>query len=127
MAEERCESNENVMILACSGASNVGQLSNRAAVELTQEGFGKIFCLAGIGGDLSGFIQSAKDAPRMIAIDGCDVGCAKAILERAEVPLKDYIVLTTLGIEKNKDFDLKHLDVQKVKDEIRRTCDSEAM
>jgi uncharacterized metal-binding protein len=86
-----------------------------------------MFCLAGIGGDLSGFIQSAKDAPRMIAIDGCDVGCAKAILERAEVPLKDYIVLTTLGIEKNKDFDLKHLDVQKVKNEIRRSCNREAM
>jgi uncharacterized metal-binding protein len=63
----------------------------------------------------------------MIAIDGCDMSCAKAILERAEVPLKDYIVLTTLGIEKNKDFDLKHFDVQKVKDEIRRTCNSEAM
>lgn len=127
MAEERCESNENVMILACSGASNLGQLSNRAAVELTQEGFGKMFCLAGIGGDLSGFVQSAKDSPRMIAIDGCDVGCAKAILERTEVPLKDYIVLTTLGIEKNKDFDLKDLDVQRVKDEIKKTYNSTAL
>ncbi len=127
MTEEYCESNENIMILACSGASNTGQLSNRAAIELTQEGFGKMFCLAGIGSDLSSFVQSAKDAPRMIAIDGCDVGCAKAILERTEVPLKDYIVLTTLGIEKNKDFDLKHLDVQSVKEEIKRKCNSEAM
>jgi uncharacterized metal-binding protein len=127
MTEDYRTTNGNMMLLACSGGSNVGQLSNRAAIELTQEGFGKMFCLAGIGGDLSGFIQSAKDAPRMIAIDGCDVGCAKAILERVEVPLKDYIVLTNLGIEKNKDFDLKHLDVQKVKDEIRRTCNSEAM
>ena len=69
------------MILACSGASNVGQLSNQADVELTQEGFGKMFCLAGIGGQLSGFIQSAKDVPVMVAIDGCQVGYAKAILE----------------------------------------------
>lgn len=30
------------MILACSGDSNVGQLSNQAAVELTREGFGKM-------------------------------------------------------------------------------------
>ena len=29
------------MILACSGGSNVGQLSNQAAIELTQEGFGE--------------------------------------------------------------------------------------
>ncbi len=36
--EECCAGGENIMILACSGGSNVGQLSNQAAVELTQEG-----------------------------------------------------------------------------------------
>jgi uncharacterized metal-binding protein len=122
MTENCCTTNGNIMILACSGASNVGQLANRAAVELTQEGFGKMFCLVGIGGGLSGFVQSAKDAPRIIAIDGCEVGCAKATLARAEVPLKDYIVLTSLGIAKNKDFDLKHLEVQRVKEEIKKVC-----
>jgi uncharacterized metal-binding protein len=54
MAEECCVPGGNVMILACSGGSNVGQLANQAAVELTQEGFGKMYCLAGIGGHLSG-------------------------------------------------------------------------
>ena len=48
MAEECCTPGGNIMILACSGGSNVGQLSNQAAIELTQEGFGKMFCLAGI-------------------------------------------------------------------------------
>jgi uncharacterized metal-binding protein len=120
MAENNFASSGDVMILACSGASNVGQLSNRAAVELTQEGFGKMFCLAGIGGGLSGFVQSAEDAPRMVAIDGCEVGCAKAIFEGSRIPLKDYIVLTSMGIEKNKNFDLKHLEVQRVKDEIKK-------
>ena len=87
MAEECCVPGGNIMILACSGGSNVGQLSNQAAVELTQEGFGKMFCLAGIGGQLSGFVQSAKDVPEMVVIDGCSVGCAKACLENAEVSL----------------------------------------
>ena len=119
MNEECCTPNGNIMILACSGGSNVGQLSNRAAVELTQEGFGKMFCLAGIGGHLSGFVQSAKDTPQMVAIDGCDVGCAKAILEHAEVPVKSYILLTDLGIDKNKNFDLKKEDVQRVKTAIK--------
>jgi uncharacterized metal-binding protein len=122
MTENCCTTNGNIMILACSGASNVGQLSNRAAVELTQEGFGKMFCLAGVGGGLSGFVQSAKDTPHMIAIDGCEVGCAKATLEKTEIPLKDYIVLTSLGIVKNKDFDLKHLEVQRVKEEVKKMC-----
>jgi len=108
------------MILACSGGSNVGQLSNQAAVELTQEGFGKMFCLAGIGGQLSGFVQSAKDVPAMVAIDGCAVGCAKAILKQAQVPLRHYLVLTDEGIEKNKDFNLQKADVEKVKSAVKR-------
>ena len=54
MAETCCERGNDVMILACSGGSNVGHLSNQAAVELAQEGFGKMFCLAGIGGKFSG-------------------------------------------------------------------------
>ena len=94
MAEDCCTTNGNVMILTCSGASNVGQLSNQAAVELTQEGFGKMFCLAGIGGHLSGFVQSAKDVLQMVAIDGCEVGCAKAVLEHAEIPSKNYGTIT---------------------------------
>uniref|UniRef100_A0A832EDZ6 Zinc-binding protein n=1 Tax=Desulfacinum infernum TaxID=35837 RepID=A0A832EDZ6_9BACT len=126
MAEQCCEVGAaprgNVMILACSGGSNVGQLSNQAAVELTVEGFGKMFCLAGIGGHLSGFVQSAKDVPAMVAIDGCQVGCAKAILTHAEVPLKAYVVLTDLGIEKNKNFQLDRETVEKVKAAVKEAC-----
>jgi uncharacterized metal-binding protein len=85
------------MILACSGGSNVGQLSNRAAVELTQEGFGKIYCLAGIGGHLKKFIHSTKEAPGLVVIDGCAVGCSKAILEHAEVDVLKQ--LTKIGVE----------------------------
>jgi len=123
MAEECCTPGGNIMILVCSGGSNVGQLSNQAAIELTQEGFGKMFCLAGIGGHLGGFVQSAKDVPSMVAIDGCEVGCAKAILDHAEVSAKNYLVLTELGIEKNKDFNLKTEDIQKDKAAIKYLCE----
>lgn len=123
MGEECCTPGGNIMILACSGGSNVGQLNNQAAIELTQEGFGKMFCLAGIGGHMGGFVQSAKDVPAMVAIDGCELGCAKAILEHAEIPAKNYLVLTDLGIEKNKDFNLKAEDIQKVKAAIRSACE----
>ena len=125
MAGDCCVPGGNVMILACSGGSNVGQLSNRAAVELTLEGVGKMFCLAGIGGQLSGFVQSARDVPRMVVIDGCSLGCAKASLENAQVPMKTYLILTDLGIDKNKDFDLKPEDVVKVKEAIKEALSGE--
>ncbi len=116
---ECCTPGGNVMILACSGGSNVGQLSNQAAVELTQEGFGKMFCLAGIGGHLTGFIQSAKDVAKMVVIDGCSQACAKKTLEHADIPMGSYLVLTDLGIEKNKDFNLKREEIEKVKAAVR--------
>jgi uncharacterized metal-binding protein len=122
MAEECCVPGRNVMILACSGGSNVGQLANSAAVELTQEGFGKMYCLAGIGGLLSGFVQSGKDVPEMVAIDGCSVGCAKAILEKAGVPLKSYVVVTDLGVKKDHDLDLNPKDTGMVKEVVRQAC-----
>lgn len=114
-------SSRNVMILACSGGSNVGQLSNQAAVELTREGVGKMFCLAGIGGQLSKFVQSAREVPEMVVIDGCSLGCAKACLDNAQVPMKTYVVLTDLGIEKNKDLNLNPLEIKKVKEAVRES------
>ena len=120
MAQDCCQHTVTTMILACSGGSNVGQLSNQAAVELTQEGFGKFSCLAGVGAHLSGFVQSAKDIPDLVVIDGCPVGCAKGVLEHAEVPLRAYLVITDLGIDKNKDMNLKREEIDRVKQAVRQ-------
>jgi uncharacterized metal-binding protein len=95
-------------------------LSNQAAVELTQEGFGKLSCLAGVGAHLSGFVQSARDITELVVIDGCEVGCAKGVLEHAEVPLRAYLVITDLGIDKNKDMNLKRDEIDRVKQAVRR-------
>jgi uncharacterized metal-binding protein len=108
------------MLLACSGGSNVGQIANQAAVELTQEGFGKMYCLVGIGAQLSNFAQSAKDAETIVTLDGCSLGCAKAVLEQAKIPNKNYLVLTDLGIEKNKNLALQKEDVQRIKETVKR-------
>jgi len=106
------------MILACSGGFNVGRLSNQADIELTRQGFGKMFCLAGIGGGLSGFVQSAKDVDKLVVVDGCQIGCAKAILEKNGIENKNYTVITDLGIEKNKEFKLKPEEIEMVKDAL---------
>jgi uncharacterized metal-binding protein len=38
--------------------SNVGQIAKEQGIKLTQNGMGKFFCLAGIGGHVSGVIES---------------------------------------------------------------------
>lgn len=128
MSGSCCAKDDEVMILACSGGSNVGQLTNQAAVELTREGFGKMFCLAGIGGGLQGFVKSTRETPRVLALDGCPVGCAKAILEREGIGLKQYVVVTDLGIEKVKDrqLALRDEDVARVKQAGRDAAEGRA-
>ena len=59
-------------------------------------------------------------------MDGCDVSCAKTILGYAEIPMKGYLVLTGLGIEKNRDFIVKKEEVRKVKEAIRKACSESA-
>lgn len=89
----------NRLIFACSGAANVGNLADRAARILAKENFGKMFCLAAIGGKVPNYIQSAKDADENIVIDGCNVFCGKKIFEEAGLKHTSYLV-TDMGLEK---------------------------
>lgn len=115
------------MIIACSGASNLGQLSNQAAVELTREGFGKMFCLAAVGAHMGSFVQAARKAQNVVAIDGCPVACAKHLLEHAEVPLHAYVVLYDLWIEKTANTILGPDEVEKVKTAVKDVCNGHVM
>ena len=94
--EEYFSMPNNSMILTCPECANGGQLANRIAEELSTEGCGRRLCLADIGvpvSRMSSFIQSAaKDVSFIIAIDGCSRGCAKKELEKAKLPLNNYLV-----------------------------------
>ena len=76
-----CESGIR-LLYTCSGASDVGELADRAVRVLWKEGFAQKSCLAGVGADLSGFIKSAEGADINITVDGCPLLCAKKNLER---------------------------------------------
>jgi len=125
MAKEcLCKANE-VVIFPCSGGSNCGQIANQVAVHLTEEGVGTLFCLAGIGAHISGMIESAKSAKRLVAIDGCSVECAKKTLEHAGLTITDYIDITTEGIAKNKNFKLSQQDVLFIAKRVRQELKKE--
>ena len=113
--EEKCLCQPNdILMFSCAGSSNVGQIANLAAIRLAQEGIGRYFCLAGIGGHVSGMIESTKAGKMLIAIDGCPVGCARKTLEHTGFNIDEYVQVTELGIEKNHEFSLASSDVGKV-------------
>ena len=97
-----------------SGGSNVGQIANEAAKDLTVLKKGKMYCLAGIGGHISGIIEPIKSAKRLVAIDGCSVHCAKKSLEHAGFNQDVHIVVNNLNIEKNYDFMMEIEEIDEV-------------
>jgi uncharacterized metal-binding protein len=108
------EGGESVLVFACSGGSNVGQMSNEIAKRMTKEGVGSMFCLAGIGGRVSGIVETTRAASRRIVIDGCPLSCAKKTLTEAGLEPDDHIILTELGMKKGPGLDLDGKDVEMV-------------
>ncbi len=89
------------LIYSCAGSADVGEIADRVARRLRDEGYAIMTCLAGVGAGLSGFVQSAIGADENITIDGCATACARKSLERIGVNPKSYI-LTALGLEKHE-------------------------
>ena len=90
------------LIFACSGAADLGAISDQAARKMTREGIGKMFCLTGVGGRVPGIMEKTKAASRIVAIDGCSLDCAKKCLELAGITNFQHLRVADIGMEKGK-------------------------
>ena len=88
------------LIFACSGAADVGGIADLAARKLSKEGFGKMFCLAGIGARIEPIMNTTKAASKILAIDGCPLNCVKGSLEHAGFNNFQHLQLAELGLKK---------------------------
>ncbi len=113
---ECCATPQDVILLACSGGSNVGQISNEAAKSLDQLGQGRMYCAIGIGAGIESFIETVRQADACVAIDGCNVACLKKALENAGLTPDVYLVVTDYGIEKGHHFEITREQIAEVAD-----------
>lgn len=88
------------LIFPCSGAADVGAIADQAGRKLTRDGAGKMFCLAGIGGRVSGIMKTTEAASKLLVIDGCPLACAKHSLEEAGFKNFAHLQLADLGMTK---------------------------
>ncbi|MFO7898865.1 MAG: putative zinc-binding protein [Planctomycetota bacterium] len=102
MAEQADGEKKDVLIYACSGGANVGEVADRTGRALMAEGRGTMWCLAGLGGSVGPILDRAKKADVNLVLDGCPVDCAKKIFENAGITNFRQIKVTDLGIEKAK-------------------------
>jgi uncharacterized metal-binding protein len=110
-----CGANEpKRIIFPCAGQANVGQLTNLAAVQLTEEGYGNIACVALLAIGTESLIENAKNADEVVILDGCPMLCAKKIAEAQGVTASQHLVMTELGITKGPSKNYTEDDVEKI-------------
>ena len=100
--EQSCCSGGPTLIFACSGAADVGEVSDRAARKLSKDGIGAMFCLAGVGGRVEPILKKTRSASKILAIDGCPLNCVKGTLEQAGFGEFIHLQVADLGLEKGK-------------------------
>jgi len=86
-------------VFACSGAADVGQLSDVVARELHKKGACTMKCLAFIGGGITKMIDSIKDT-KMLVIDGCEIDCGRLTMEKNDLRNFTHFRLTDIGFKK---------------------------
>jgi len=118
--ENECCTTDARTVLACSGASNVGQITNEVAKRLDTEGVARFFCVAGVGAKISGMVESVRAASKVLVLDGCSVACAKKCMDQAGLMGYEYLVVTDLGINKTHAFELAAGDVDQAYEAARR-------
>jgi len=122
MADEKstCACGKEVtLIFPCSGGSDVGEITDRTARALTAEGVGRMYCLAGIGGRVSGIVESTRSAGKILVLDGCPVHCARKTLEQAGFQKFIHICLADYNIKKGE----SPADPERIKAVVSNACD----
>jgi len=90
------------LIFACSGASDVGHLTDLAARAVAKDGAGKMYCLAGIGGGVEDMLARTRSATKLLVLDGCEQECARKTLAKAGFSDFGHVKLAELGFAKGQ-------------------------
>jgi uncharacterized metal-binding protein len=93
-----CNTGDHI-VMACSGASDVGQISDLVARKLRDNKVYKMNCLAVVGAGIEKSIEDFK-TKELIIIDGCSVDCGKRMMEKNNISNYKYLRLTDIGLKK---------------------------
>lgn len=92
----------NTLLFACSGAADVGALTDQAARMLTREKAASMYCTAAVAAGVHTALERSASASKLVAIDGCSQCCARKILERAGFTDFAHVELGALGLVKGE-------------------------
>src|SRR5512142_477225 len=90
------------LMFCCSGAADIAEIGDRAVRVLHKAGDAKMFCLAGIAGNVELIELNTRVADRLLVVDGCDSDCARKTMEIAGFDNFMHFRVSDLGFEKGK-------------------------
>ena len=96
-----CTDNAPKTVFACSGAADLGEVSDLVARKMHRDGVRQMKCLAFIGGGIQDMINSVKDT-NMLVIDGCNLDCGRLTMEKNGISDFCHLRLTDLGYLKGQ-------------------------
>ncbi|HHE04958.1 MAG TPA: zinc-binding protein [candidate division WOR-3 bacterium] len=113
------------IILACDGASSVGQVGHEVAVKLTKEVEGaRMCCITAVGAGSQTHINIARKARKLIIINGCPLECASKVVRNIGIEPSYEITISKEGVDKVPTLDFKKEDVNRISnhivDEVKR-------
>ncbi|MFA5268936.1 MAG: putative zinc-binding protein [Methanoregula sp.] len=110
-----CGANEpKRIIFPCAGQANTGQLTNLAALQLTEEGYGSIACVALLATGAESLVANAMNTDEVVILDGCPMLCAKKIAGAQGIAAGQHLVVTELGITKGPSKSYTNDDIEKI-------------
>lgn len=88
------------IVYSCSGCSNLAQMAHNISLTLDGDGIAQMSCIAGVIAEIEPIIALAKSGLPIIAIDGCELGCTKACLDKSAIKTDHYFKVSDLGFDK---------------------------
>ena len=97
--------NGKPIVYSCSGCSNLAQMAHNISLTLDGDGIADMSCISGVVGKVKPIMNLAKSGRAIIAIDGCELGCTKACLDKSGIKTDHYFKISDLGFDKRDKWD----------------------
>ncbi len=98
----QCSKIKYNLVFSCSGAADVGAISDQTARKLKEEKTASMCCTAAVGAEIPDILETTKNAMDILAIDGCDKDCTKIILNKLGFTNIKHLQLETLEMKKGE-------------------------
>lgn len=88
------------LVFSCCGGSDTGEIGDKAARVLKDEGSCYMGCTSGVAAGSTFLLNKTRDADKVLAINGCGKRCASVILADAGVPNVEHLDIEAMGLRK---------------------------